>query len=142
MDFTEIAVVGIDGEAAETVSDLFNRHGYGGAVRVTDPPALPEERTTPAMLWWPQERVLDEELELPRGFTLRDGERRWTAGGDDAFAACDVTLDADGRRIRHTGRFRYDDRQVATDQWPAFRAAVTTLQDAAGARLVAVKEGK
>jgi ribosomal protein L11 methyltransferase len=32
MDFTEIAVVGIDGEAAETVSDLFNRYGYGGAV--------------------------------------------------------------------------------------------------------------
>ena len=32
MDFIEIAVVDIDGEAAETVSDLFNRYGYGGAV--------------------------------------------------------------------------------------------------------------
>lgn len=32
MDFIEIAVVGIDGEAAEVVGDLFNRHGYGGAV--------------------------------------------------------------------------------------------------------------
>ncbi len=32
MDFTEIAVAGINGEAAETVSELFNRHGYGGAV--------------------------------------------------------------------------------------------------------------
>lgn len=32
MDFLEIAVAGIDGEAAETVSDLFNRYGYGGAV--------------------------------------------------------------------------------------------------------------
>ncbi len=32
MDFLEIAVVGIDGEAAETVSELFNRYGYGGAV--------------------------------------------------------------------------------------------------------------
>ena len=32
MDFTEIAVIGIDGEAAEAVSDLFNRLGYGGAV--------------------------------------------------------------------------------------------------------------
>ena len=32
MDFIEIAVIGIDGEAAETVSELFNRYGHGGAV--------------------------------------------------------------------------------------------------------------
>ena len=32
MDFIEIAVVDINGEAAETVSELFNRYGYGGAV--------------------------------------------------------------------------------------------------------------
>lgn len=32
MDFIEIAVDGLDGEAAETVSELFNRYGHGGAV--------------------------------------------------------------------------------------------------------------
>ena len=32
MDFIEIAVNDIDGEAAEAVSDLFNRYGHGGAV--------------------------------------------------------------------------------------------------------------
>jgi ribosomal protein L11 methyltransferase len=32
MDFVEIAVIDIDGEAAEAVSELFNRYGYGGAV--------------------------------------------------------------------------------------------------------------
>ena len=32
MDFLEIAVDGINGEAAETVGELFNRYGYGGAV--------------------------------------------------------------------------------------------------------------
>ncbi|MCB0212562.1 MAG: 50S ribosomal protein L11 methyltransferase [Anaerolineae bacterium] len=32
MDFTEIAIIGIDGEAAEVVGDLFNRYGHGGAV--------------------------------------------------------------------------------------------------------------
>lgn len=32
MDFIEIAVIGIDGEAAEAVGDLFNRYGHGGAV--------------------------------------------------------------------------------------------------------------
>jgi len=32
MDFIEISVIGINGEAAETVGDLFNRYGHGGAV--------------------------------------------------------------------------------------------------------------
>ena len=32
MDFIEIAIIGIDGEAAETVSELFNRYGHGGAI--------------------------------------------------------------------------------------------------------------
>ncbi len=32
MDFVEIAVDGLAGEAAETVSELFNRYGHGGAV--------------------------------------------------------------------------------------------------------------
>ena len=40
MDFTEIAVIGIDGEAAEAVSDLFNRYGYGGAVIEAYPPTF------------------------------------------------------------------------------------------------------
>lgn len=32
MDFIEIALDNLDGEAAETVGELFNRYGYGGAV--------------------------------------------------------------------------------------------------------------
>jgi ribosomal protein L11 methyltransferase len=38
MDFIEIAVIGINGEAAEAVSDLFNRYGHGGAVIETNAP--------------------------------------------------------------------------------------------------------
>ncbi len=38
MDFIEIAVKNIDGEAAETISELFNRYGHGGAVVDTYPP--------------------------------------------------------------------------------------------------------
>jgi ribosomal protein L11 methyltransferase len=38
MDFTEITIANIDGEAAETVADLFNRYGYGGAVLDSYPP--------------------------------------------------------------------------------------------------------
>jgi ribosomal protein L11 methyltransferase len=38
MDFLEISVSNIDGEAAEAVSDLFNRYGHGGAVIEAFPP--------------------------------------------------------------------------------------------------------
>lgn len=38
MDFIEISVAGINGEAAEAVSELFHRYGYGGAVIETYPP--------------------------------------------------------------------------------------------------------
>ena len=38
MDFIEIALINIDGEAAEAVSDVFDRYGYGGAVLETAPP--------------------------------------------------------------------------------------------------------
>ena len=38
MDYLEISVANIDGEAAEAVSDLFNRYGQGGAVIEAFPP--------------------------------------------------------------------------------------------------------
>lgn len=38
MDFIEITIADIDDEAAEAVSDVFNRYGYGGAIIETLPP--------------------------------------------------------------------------------------------------------
>jgi ribosomal protein L11 methyltransferase len=38
MDFIEIALTDLNGEAAETVGELFNRYGYGGAVMESFPP--------------------------------------------------------------------------------------------------------
>jgi ribosomal protein L11 methyltransferase len=38
MDFIEIALDNLNGEAAETVGELFNRYGYGGAVMESYPP--------------------------------------------------------------------------------------------------------
>ena len=38
MDFMEIALIDLNGEAAETVGELFNRYGYGGAVMESYPP--------------------------------------------------------------------------------------------------------
>ncbi|GIK41346.1 MAG: ribosomal protein L11 methyltransferase [Chloroflexota bacterium] len=38
MDFIEIALTDLNGEAAETIGELFNRYGYGGAVMESFPP--------------------------------------------------------------------------------------------------------
>lgn len=38
MDFIEIALIDLNGEAAETVGELFQRYGYGGAVMESYPP--------------------------------------------------------------------------------------------------------
>lgn len=38
MDFIEIALTDLNGEAAETIGELFNRYGYGGAVVESYPP--------------------------------------------------------------------------------------------------------
>jgi ribosomal protein L11 methyltransferase len=40
MDFIEIALIDLNGEAAETVGELFNRYGYGGAVMESYPPTF------------------------------------------------------------------------------------------------------
>ena len=38
MDFIQISLSNLDGEAAEAVSEVFNRYGYGGAVMEATPP--------------------------------------------------------------------------------------------------------
>lgn len=114
--------------------------GYGGAVRLADPPHLDEEREAPAMFWWAQQLTIDEQIEVPRGWSPRLTAEAWQAGGDDAFATCDLAAAVDGRKVRHGGTFAFARRQVPTDQWPAFRAAVNTLRDAGEVRLAAWKE--
>ena len=57
MDFTEIIVADIDGEAAETVSDLFNRYGYGGAVIETYPPNFDRATVRTVILQEDEERL-------------------------------------------------------------------------------------
>ncbi|MBD3221544.1 DUF3857 domain-containing protein [bacterium] len=114
--------------------------GYGGVIRLAHPPHLGEERETPAMLWWAQEVVIDEEIEVPGGFEPRVDDAAWAAGDREAFAACSLAATADGRDVHYEGSYRWDRRQVQVDQWPAFRAAINTLREAGEARLVAWKE--
>ena len=57
MDFIEIIVTDIDGEAAETVSDLFNRYGYGGAVIETYPPNFDRATVRTVILQEDEERL-------------------------------------------------------------------------------------
>ena len=116
--------------------------GYGGAIRLARPPRLAEERETPAMLWWPQEIVIDEVIEAPKGFEPRPTVTQWQAGSAEGFAHCDINATVKGRKVTHAGSFRYERRQVPVADWPEFRAAVHELKDAGDARLVAHREGK
>jgi hypothetical protein len=117
-------------------------HGYGGAVRLTDPPSLPEERETPVMLWWAQAVVLDEEIEVPRGFEPRLATDRWQAGDPDGIASCDITADVKGRTIKHAGTFQFARRQIPVADWNVFREAVTTWTEAVDTRFIARREVK
>lgn len=116
--------------------------GYGGAVRLADPPELAEERKTPAMLWWPQRITIDEVVETPRGYEPRLAQSEWRAGAAEQFASCDLTATAKDRKVTHAGSFRFARRQVSLADWPSFRAAVNTWRDAGAAHLVARREGK
>ena len=113
--------------------------GYGGAIRMANPPSLAEERETPALLWWAQTLTLDEEIKVPGGFEPKLDHAAWTVGDDNDFAACDLQADAKGRKVSYKGSFRFDSRTVNVNEWPAFRAAVAMFQDAADARLTARK---
>jgi ribosomal protein L11 methyltransferase len=61
MDFVEIAVAHIDGEAAEAVSEVFNRYGYGGAV--TEAAAPDFDRITVRTVVPAEDEVLISEIE-------------------------------------------------------------------------------
>ncbi len=115
--------------------------GYAGVFRLADPPRLPDDRETPAMLWSAQTVIVDEELKLPRGFRAALPRDAWAAGGEDDFAACAVTATVDGREVVHQGRLRFDRRQIPVDHWAAFRNAVNTWREAGAARLLAQREG-
>jgi ribosomal protein L11 methyltransferase len=89
MDFLEIAVDNIDGEAAEIVSDLFNRYGYGGAVIESLAPDF--DRVTVRTVIAFDDQMKRQEIEvllsligqaLPRGLP----EARFSAVGKNDWA--------------------------------------------------------
>ena len=96
MDFTEIAVIGINGEAAEIVGEVFNRHGYGGAViealapdfdKVTVRTVIPREDTDRLreieVLLALVGKALPHGLPEPRLTTV--GESDWATGWKEHF---------------------------------------------------------
>jgi transglutaminase-like putative cysteine protease len=116
--------------------------GYGGAVRLADPPELPAGRETPAMLWWAQTVTVDEKLHLPDDFRATLPRHAWTAGDAGSFAACEIRASGDGDdEVVHHGTLRHDRRQVPVARWDSFRAAVNTWREAGAARLLARREG-
>ncbi len=62
MDFIKISVSDIDGEAAEAVSDLFNRYGQGGAVIEAFPPDF--EKVTVRTVIPDEDELLRAQIEV------------------------------------------------------------------------------
>lgn len=74
MDFLQISVNDIDGEAAEAIAEVFNRYGYGGAVMEMTPPAL--ERVTVRTIIPAEDTKIRRKIEMT--LALIDQALPWT----------------------------------------------------------------
>ena len=89
MDFIEIALIGLDGEAAETVSELFNRYGHGGAVMDAYPPHFDQVTVRTVIPAGDQARLRQVEMMLALiGQALPNGlpEPRYQPVGESDWA--------------------------------------------------------
>ena len=114
---------------------------YAGTSRFPDRD-LPEERETPAMLWFSSSWDVDELISPPRGYSAESPDGSWTAGEAGDAAWCDLDCKAGRGGIRLDGELAVRDRIVQPADWPEFRAAVETLRELGGTRLVARRKGQ
>jgi transglutaminase-like putative cysteine protease len=113
---------------------------YGGAFRFIAPD-LPDERSTPALIWYAQQVDIDEEIRLPKGFTAAAPERAWTTGAAGDVAHCRFDCDAGQRKFAIAGSVAVESRTILPAEWPAFAAAVGMIEDFGATRLVARRKG-
>ncbi len=113
---------------------------YGGAFRFVAKD-LPDARTTPALIWYAQQVDVDEEIRLPQGFTAVAPQRSWTAGAAADVARCRFDCDPGKRKLAIAGSVTVDHRTIAPAEWPAFAAAVGTIEDFGATRLMARRKG-
>ncbi len=102
---------------------------------------LPDERETPALIWYAMRVNIDEEIELPRGYRALPPEDSWHEGEQDDLAYCRLDLDPDGRRLKIDGAVRVARRTIDVEHWPEFYAAIEKLKDFSATRLVATRKG-
>lgn len=102
---------------------------------------LPQERSTPALIWFPQQVVIDEEIRAPKGYRSHAGSGVWAVEESDGFASCRLTAEADGRKLRLNGNVRIEGRTVTVDHWPVFQATVRQVEELATTHLVATRKG-
>jgi len=113
---------------------------YGGLFRFAAS-NLPEERTTPSLIWYPQEVEISETIELPRGYRAAELAGDWQTGSGDDIASCTLNCQPGKKRVEITGTVRVERRTIPPDDWPAFQATVKMLEDFSQARLVAERKG-
>ena len=113
---------------------------YGGLFRFAARD-LPDERETPALIWYPQRVEIAEKIKLPRGFVAPAPPGSWQAGDAGDIAFCDLDCDVGKGRFQISGAVSVRQRTIPADEWPAFKAAVDKLKEIGDVRLVAKRKG-
>jgi hypothetical protein len=113
---------------------------YGGAFRFVTR-ELPDERSTPALIWYAQQVDVDEEIRLPKGFTAVAPQQSWTTGTVADAARCRFDCDSGKRKLAIAGSVTVDHRTIAPAEWPAFAAAVGMIEDFGATWLLARRKG-
>jgi len=102
---------------------------------------LPEERSTPALIWFPQQVKIDEEIRVAKGYRAQVGTGVWAVDEPDGFASCRLTAEPDGRKLRLHGTIRIEGRTITVDHWPVFQATVRQVEELGTIRFVATRKG-
>lgn len=113
---------------------------YSGTSRFPDRD-LPEERETPAMLWFASGWDVDERVSAPRGYRAEAPAEKWLAEEAGDAAWCDLDCGAGRGGMSLSGEIAVRDRIVQPAGWPAFRATVEKLRELGGTRMVARRKG-
>jgi transglutaminase-like putative cysteine protease len=112
---------------------------YGGLFRFAAD-QLPAERSTPALIWYPQAVQINEKIELPRGWRVPVPMPSWQTGTSDDVAACAFSCRADRNLLEIEGEATIRQRTLLPQQWPQLKNVVDMIQDIGQSHLVAKRK--
>ncbi len=134
------AVVGRQTVSFQPLAPQLIMANYGGIFRFAGMD-LPEERSTPALIWYAMAVNIDEQIKLPKGFKPAAPPGDWQTGPDEDFAACRLNIEPKGGTLKIAGSIRVDSRTISVENWPVFFSAVEKLKEFGATRIVAWRKG-